>query len=1171
MSGVFEEDDDVDEGPKGNQGEIIETDDFPMRVLAGAGTGKTFTMVRKVEHLLRTEQTSPQNVLALTFTNKAADSMRRKLNARLDTAGYDIDAYTYHSICHSILKEYPYYADLPSGFTVASDADKFELAENAVEEIEYQFVNPDGSYRHSPPEALLNFISSMKQEGVRPADLETYLPSGEVLVELNEMADRIETAARNHLRRQSLRDGADAFCDDLETFALELQLEQKSLGTSPLEEDIGAYLQQLIETTETIQARIRTDSDAIDHGAKQAAVRIPAVLFSGYGSEGNRMTRKSDFPTGIPKLPFTLIDRLRTYLEDCQRAADFVTGYRAYETQRLDSELVDFDDLIHKAVELLRDDDLAAEIAGQWDYVFCDEFQDTDSIQFELVEALAKHNRLFVVGDDDQAIYEWRGANSENIGSKLTATYQPNLIDKELDLNFRSKQPILNLANDAITALEDRRSDKQLTAFGKKRDATDGVAYIDTSPPDGEDALDDDEYQANQITTAIAGLLRGDFDPVEESYDLEDIAILVRKNRHAEPLIQSFGEAGIPFELVGDLATESVGVETVLAYLRAIAAPSDDVSVRRVLLMRYRLSEADLRLLADSADRLIDAVFSANPSELSEPERFVTARDHFHHLFSRRHLLSVQQLYHELLHTTDIEWFLTHTERRELKGLEELIAEYGDGTSQPPLDADFLDYLDHHDSITDVTDSAPNEQGESASDAVSIMTIHKAKGLDFPVVVMPELTADQWAPRARSYADLVEAVNGCGFWEADQIKRDQQEARRLLHVGITRAEEQLILCGHGEAPETPDEGVTLDYIQRWIGDGIRWDVSASSFPVWEQIQESLPASAQDWTELVSEASPRQTEAVATYDGGELTYQAAVETVLDQADRLLNGTLSDGEPASINIQSDAFTTIETPSIRRSHSYTSLGTVEDCARKHYLDHVVYAPELPRRLRPSVDSDGSETDTNDAPSVTATDTGASNREIGVLFHETAEAAIDRNRTERSEWREICEQLAVERGLEQALEDALDCVDRFFQTPVADWTLLSAEHSFGIEIEDYYVVGEIDCLARRPDGELVVLDYKATESAKGETNRQLPLYILACEELFEESITTAGYVYVGDVGPDIDLRTYDDDRLEDARTRILGGLQKANTSSYADYTTGEHCKWCPHNELPCSGLHGE
>lgn len=1171
MSGVFEDDEDVDEGPKGNQEEIIGTDDFPMRVLAGAGTGKTFTMVRKVEHLLRTDQTSPQNVLALTFTNKAADSMRSKLNARLETAGYDIDAYTYHSICHSILKEYPYYADLPSGFTIASDADKFELAANAVEEIQYQFVNPDGSYWHSPPEALLNFISSMKQEGVRPAELEAYLPSATVLVELDEMTDRIETAARNHLRRQSLRDGADSFCADLGTFALELQLEQKSLGSSPLEGDLQAYLQQLIKTTETIQARIRSDSDAIDHSSKQAAVRIPAVLFSGYGSEGERMTRKGDFPTGIPKLPFTLIDRLRTYLHDCQRAADFVAGYRAYETQRLDSEIVDFDDLIHKTVDLLQDGDLAAEIAGQWDYVFCDEFQDTDSIQFELVKTLAEHNRLFAVGDDDQAIYEWRGANSENIGSKLTSAYQPNLIDRELDLNFRSKQPILSLANDAITALEDRRSDKRLTAYGDKREATDGVACIDTSPPDEDTTVDEDGYQANQITTTIAGLLRGDLDPVEESYDLADIAILVRKNRHAEPLIQSFGDAGIPFELIGELATESVGVETVLAYLRAIASPSDDVSIRRVLLMRYRLSEADLRRLADSADRLIDAVLSIDPSELSEPERFETARDHFEHLFSRRHLLSVRQLYYELLQTTDIEWFLTHTERRELNGLEELISEYGDGSSQPAIGPDFLDYLDRHDSITDVTDSAPNEQAESASDAVSIMTIHKAKGLDFPVVVMPELTADQWAPRARSYADLVEAVDGCNFWEADQIKRDQQEARRLLHVGITRAEDQLILCGHAEGTEMPDEGVTLDYIQRWIADGIRWDVSASSFPIWEQIQESLPATAQDWTELVYEASPRQSGAVATYNGGQLSYQAAVETVLDQADQLLDGTLSDGEPEPIGIPSDAFTAIEAPSLRRSHSYTSLGPVEDCARKHYLDHVVYALELPRRLRPSVNGDDSDTDTDDAPSTTTVKTGASNREIGVLFHETAEAAIDRNRTERSEWRELCEQRAAEHGLEQALEAALDCVDRFFQTPVSDWDLLSAEHSFGIEIEDYHVVGEIDCLARRPDGELVVLDYKATESMKSETNRQLPLYILACEELFKESITTAGYVYVGDVGPDIDLRTYGDDRLNDARTQILDGLQKANSSSYAEYTTGEHCQWCPHNGLPCSGLHGK
>jgi DNA helicase-2/ATP-dependent DNA helicase PcrA len=321
--------------------------------------------------------------------------------------------------------------------------------------------------------------------------------------------------------------------------------------------------------------------------------------------------------------------------------------------------------------------------------------------------------------------------------------------------------------------------------------------------------------------------------------------------------------------------------------------------------------------------------------------------------------------------------------------------------------------------------------------------------------------------------------------------------------------------------------------------------------------------------VTEEASPRA-ETVATYDGDELGYEEAIRTVLERADSLVDGSLSDVEPASLGVADDAFTSIPAPSIRRRHSYTSLGTVDDCARKHYLNHVLYAYELPSQFNPvtaeTTEASGQNDEAPEEPSATA-----SNQEIGVLFHEMAEAAINQDRTELNGWHQVCEQVAAERGLEHALDGAKDCIKRFFQTPVAEWDLLSAEHSFGIEINGSYVVGEIDCLTRRPDGELVVLDYKATGSKKSAENRQLPLYILACEELFEEPISTAGYVYVSDLGPDVDLRTYDDQRLETARERIEEGLTKAATSSYSEYTAGDHCQWCPHNDLPCSRLHSD
>lgn len=1163
---LFDDDEDAGESPKGNQGPIVKSDAYPMRVLAGAGTGKTFTMVRKIERLLESEQADPGDVLALTFTNKAADSMRSKLNARIGAEGYDIDAYTYHSICHSILKEYPYHADLPSQFTIADTADKFQLAETAIEEIPYQFVNPDGGYNKTPGQELLGFISSMKQEDVPPEALSTYLADPATLIELTELADRLETTARDHLRRRSLsEDGIDDFIQDLDAVRHMLFEEQAALGSTPLERDVAGYLEALADTLDHTERTLTEDPAAITSGSKQAAVKLPAVLFSAYGTAGETMTRKSDFPSGIPKLPYTLVDRLRSYLADCKEAADYMHGYAAYEELRRAENFVDFDDLITATVELLEDDAIATEIAGQWDYVFCDEFQDTDAIQFELVEALAEHNQLFIVGDDDQAIYEWRGADIENIGQKLSDVYKPALEDEELDLNFRSKQPILDLANNAIEALDGRGSDKELTAYGEAADSTDGVAYIDTTVPDESDFEDAEALQASQITTTVSGLLRGDLDPVESSYDVGDIAVLVRKKKHAKPLIEAFGEAGVPFELVGDLETESVGVETVLAYLQALATPTDDVSVRRVLLMRYRLSEADLRTLAQEDASLLEALRTVDPEALTEPDNVQAAREDFSHLLARRHKLSVEEFYHELIQTTNIEWFLTQQERRELQQLEDLIASYDEPASQPPITESFIEYLEQHDAVAAATDSAPTDQDDAAEGAVTIMTVHKSKGLDFPVVILPSLTADQWKPRARDYSGLVGAVADDRFWTTDHLKRDHQEAHRLLHVGITRAQDQLILCGHSEGDDEASDGVTLESAQTWLPPAINWEFTAGEFPIWEQIQSSLPPTAEDWTSIATTDDAPRADVVATYDGQELGYEDAVDTVLGRADSLLSRSLPAADSSTIGIEPDVFTPIPSQSIQRRHSYTSLGTVDDCARKHYLDHVVYAYELPQEHRPTDRVPHSE-DAGTGPSDPAASQEATSREIGVLFHETAEAAINQDRQSIDDWLAVCEAIAAQQGLEQALPGAKACVERFFQTEVAEWELLSAEHSFEIKVNGSQIIGEIDCVARRPSGEVVVLDYKATGSQKGEENLQLPLYILACEELFDDPITTAGYVYVSDIGPAVDLRSYDEPRLTAAKERIEDGLKAAQESTYDTYTAGSHCQWCPHNELSCS-----
>jgi len=146
---------------------------------------------------------------------------------------------------------------------------------------------------------------------------------------------------------------------------------------------------------------------------------------------------------------------------------------------------------------------------------------------------------------------------------------------------------------------------------------------------------------------------------------------------------------------------------------------------------------------------------------------------------------------------THIEWYLSEQERRDLKQLDSIIGEYGDGVVQPSLSREFIETLQQQDSLLESSGSSPTSQPELSDDAVNVMTIHKSKGLDFPVVLIPRLTDDEWKPSSRSY-DAVEAAvtdePDAAFMQ-DFVERDAREQRRLLHVGITRAEEFLVLSG----------------------------------------------------------------------------------------------------------------------------------------------------------------------------------------------------------------------------------------------------------------------------------------------------------------------------------------------------------------------------------------
>jgi len=1123
-----------DVSPEPQQEAIIDSDAYPMRVLAGAGTGKTFTMVRKIDHLIDEEDVSPDRILALTFTNNAADSMREKLNAKLGTAGYDIDAYTYHSICNEILSDYAYEAGIDPDFEVATDAEKYAIVLEVLDDIEYRSVKPNvyGSdgYASGAASELLNFIGSMKRSGISPKDIDAFLGPADRVYELADLSKRVEAIASDHLGGRSV----SSVLDSLPDARADLVAERDALGTDGIEASVRDFLDRLVDLCAEIEAAFEAH-EAGERELPDNAYKLPKYLLGGYASGA---------PKGIPDdLDLELADHLDSFLSDCLTARDLTAGYAAYERELDERNLIDFDGLVVETAALM-DSPVGEEIADRWDYVFCDEFQDTDRLQFDLVTSLVTDENLFVVGDDDQAIYEWRGANVANITDELDRAFTA-LEDEPLEENFRSRQPILNLANEAIQKLDHRERYKTLKRVDEPAYDGDTVATVELPDEDGSDG-------ATQLRTVVQNLVSGAAEGLDEAYDPGDIALLVRKNDHATPVIEEFDDAGIPYQVAGDLATESVGVGTVTAYLKALARPEDEVSWNRVLLMRYRLCDADLRTLNAGEELLVDTIREAPLDEFEEPDRVAEAREHVTELLDIRDSASLSHLYRELTDITNIEWYLSEQERRDLAQLEDVIEQYGDSAAQPPLTPEFIGSLEHYDSLFDESGSTPTSQPDIADDAVNVMTIHKSKGLDFPVVLIPQVTADEWAPSSRTYDTLETGLSDGAeaAFDEDFVERDARETRRVFHVGITRAEDILVLQGGSEDDDASDVHPVSEAVDEMLPPSIPWQPERGQLPLWTDVQECLPDDAVDWTDTLASETVGHVGGTVNHDGEELEIEAARDHVIDLATATIDGDLSPrADRETLQVTSLSGPSAPSPSL--SHSYTSLATYEDCPRSHYLDYVVNAfPDYQETAATSDDGGG-----------------VSQRAIGFLFHDTAEQAADQNLEQREEWYEICERLASQRRAEDALTEAKACIDRYFELELSGYEILDAEREFQLDIDGHELVGYIDAVYRTPSDELLVIDYKATERHRNlEDDTQLPIYLLACRDLYDEPVTRAGYAYVGGIGPKVETRTFSDGDLAAVRDDVTASMARIAEFSFGKFSAGEHCQWCQHNQLACS-----
>ncbi len=488
--------------------------------------------------------------------------------------------------------------------------------------------------------------------------------------------------------------------------------------------------------------------------------------------------------------------------EDVARAATdpvgtrFATVYERYEARLRESNALDFDDLLLETVNLLRHDDATRKkLNDRYEFAMVDEYQDTNRIQYDLMRLLTEQRRnICVVGDEDQSIYGWRGANIRNI---LDFEHDfPGAVTIRLEQNYRSTQTILEAAGGVVAHNTERIGKTLWTESGAGEKIT-----LYEAPDSENEAL----WIADTVEARLAR------NPHER------VAVLYRTNSQSRQIEEALRRYGRKYVVVGGFSFyQRAEVKDILAYLKVLVSPHDSISLLRVINTPARgIGRTTMEQVEQHALRNELSLWSAIEQMLAArafPGRAEAALAAFHRLItelaSQLESRPVADTLKDVLERTGYRKMLedegTEDARTRLANLDELVNAAADASERGESLRDFLD----HAALVSDADSADERA------PVSLLTMHNAKGLEFPVVFIAGLEEGLF-PHSRS----LDSENG------------MEEERRLCYVGMTRAEKKLYLSwaryrrrfGGGQ-PEVSLASRFLTEVPRNLVEAVRGDL-----------------------------------------------------------------------------------------------------------------------------------------------------------------------------------------------------------------------------------------------------------------------------------------------------------------------------------------------------------
>ena len=1007
--------------PNSKQQQAIDILNGQVMLLAGPGTGKTFTVIHRIEKMLA-DGVEPSSILCLTFSDAAASEMRQRLIKKMGVVASAVDIYTYHSFCNDLIKTYPDKFEMTSGVKLITDAEKISIMKECIDDANLEFFVPSRADRYFFTKNFISYVEKLKTQRVSKDEY------------------------------------------------------MACIDTNPM----------LMPRYKELESEIYEREQA--------------------GNTKNK-TRYNE------------LEKIKTNIE---KAKELWTLFELYSTKMINKNLIDFSDMINLVLTSFEEDSqFLSEVSNKYKYFLVDEYQDTNDLQNQIIFNLLDGNdekNIFVVGDDDQIIYGFQGAKSDNIENFLTK--YPNTTVICLEENNRSTQTILDFSNLIVNQDENRLENnlyfKEKYNISKKLTAKNPKIIVKDKKIK-RIQFGEILQEFNYIVDDIKTLIESDFAPKtdEDKIDYSQIAIISKKRAELQTFAELLKSKNIPFQIDEGKSIFAI-CSTILIYFYIKAMnnylTSSDKLFGLLLSEPFKIDQQDYNKILEEKrlwkkDESSDFItLMRNLNGWKNPEKITKFLETFDYLQDYASSNNLRNTVVEIINRTGLlTYFYKSGKNRSenLAGIRKIISEATDFQNSDSTKnlSDFVKYLD---------DCFENEidinldKDSVVQNAVQLMTYHGSKGREFEYVYLPNLISSNWEDfrMPGEYKLITEEVPDK---DAAQAKKDS-ELLKLLFVGITRAKHTLTIS----------------------------------------FADSNNGKAQQITKYL--------EPTANYDFDSEQFECSADDLTTEFYRSVSSDVFDNQKAFKNeIEERVKSVVLSPS--RLNDYLS------CPRKFFYVKVL-----------GIDVEEADWDGANFGTLIHSLLERAVKVAKESAYPTLEEILEKFRL-GMDGMKFSSEAKKEKYFKQGQKLLTNYYPYFSQIPVSRIT--DIEFSFyGVDVDGDFITGKIDRIEKNSDGTFELYDYKtgnyssekkiAPNEEKQNYFNQLCFYKYAYEKLTGNKVSKVGIIYVENHEKSVDKYLTDDD-MKYIETLIKDTYQNIKALKFNPIKEDKQgvCKNCVYKQL--------